>query len=108
MIDGDGSRIYTDAHGNRRFSGGPVVFVQNGRSANELRAAGVVNDARRTRLEAVVDRLWQPILGKDCQPMAYFPENQGFVVAFYFRHATALTEAKSIGSPLSTDQEKRW
>ena len=108
MIDRDGSRIYTDAHGNRRFSGGPVVFVQNGRSANELRAAGVVNDARRTRLEAVFDRLGQPILGKDSQPMAYFPENQGFVVAFNICHATDLTQAKYIGSPLATDQEKRW
>ena len=67
-----------------------------------------MTDARWPRLEAVVDRPGQPILGKDSQPMAHLPENQGFAVAFSIRHAADLTEAKSIGSPLSTDQEKRW
>ena len=63
MIAGDDSHIYIDAHGNKGFSGGPVVFVPNGRSANEFRVAGVVAEAPRPRLEAVVDRFGKPILG---------------------------------------------
>ena len=106
MILGNASHIYVDAHGNKGFSGGPVVFVPNGRSANEFRVAGVVAEDPRPRLEAVVDRFGQPILGEDAQPISYFPENQGFVVAFDIRHATDLIEANPIGFPLLTEQEK--
>ena len=106
MIAGDDSHIYIDAHGNKGFSGGPVVFLPNGRSANEFRVAGVVAEAPRPRLEAVVDRFGKPILGEDAQPISYFPENQGFVVAFDIRHATDLIEANPIGFPLLTEQEK--
>ena len=97
MIPGNASRFYIDAHGNKGFSGGPVVFVPNGRPANEFQVAGVVAEAPRPRLEAVVDRLGQPILGEDGQPTAYFPENQGFVVAFDIRHAIELIDANPIG-----------
>ena len=106
MVAGDDSRIYIDAHGNKGFSGGPVVFIPNGRSTSEFRVAGVVAKAPRPRLEAVVDRFGQPILGEDAQPLSYFPENQGFVVAFGIRHATDLIEANPIGFPLLTEEEK--
>ena len=36
MIPGNASHIYVDAHGNKGFSGGPVVFVPNGRQPNEF------------------------------------------------------------------------
>ena len=106
MIAGDDSRIYIDAHGNKGFSGGPVVFVPNGGATNEFRVAGIVAEAPRPRLEAVVDTSRKPILGKDGQPVAYFAENQGFVVAFDIRHATDLIEANPIGFPLATEHEK--
>ena len=106
MIAGNKSRIYIDAHGNKGFSGGPVVFVPNGGPTNEFWVAGIVAEAPRPRLEAVVDRSGKPILDKDGRPVAHFAENQGFVMAFNIRHATDLIEANPVGFPLTTEQEK--
>ena len=100
MITGPASRIYIDAHGNRRFSGGPVVFAPNGKSVGELRVAGIVSEAPKPRLETVVDKAGRPLVGDDGKPMAYFPENQGLVMAFDIRHATDLIDANPVGLQL--------
>ena len=100
IISGDASRIYIDAHGNKGFSGGPVVFVPNGRPASELRVAGIVSEAPTPLLRAVVGKSGSPAIGDDGKPIAYFPENQGFVVAFDIRHATNLIDANPVGFQL--------
>ena len=43
MVFGDVSMIFLDAHVNKGFSGGPVVFVPNGRPRNELSVAGIIS-----------------------------------------------------------------
>ena len=96
----DESHIYIDAHGNKGFSGGPVVFVPSGQPANKLRVAGVVSNAPTPLLRAVVDKSRIPVLGANGEPIAYFAENQGFVVAFDIIHATNLMDANPVGFPL--------
>ena len=103
---GDLSRIYVDGHNNKGFSGGPLVFLPNGLPSNEFRVAGVVANYPTPIIEPVVNSDRKPILGVDDQPIAYFQENQGFVVAFSIRHATDLIDANPTGFPLSTEQEK--
>ena len=100
MITGDTSHIYIDAHGNRGFSGGPVVFVPNGRPSNKFQVAGVIANAPTPRIEPVVDKSNRPLVGDDGEPIAYFPENQGLVVAFDIRHATNLLDANPVGFQL--------
>lgn len=102
MISGDASRIYIDAHGNKGFSGGPVVFAPSSQPANELRVAGVVANSPRRWLAPVVGRSGRPLVGDDGKPIAYFRENQGLVVAFDIRHATELIDANPIGFQLSS------
>ena len=103
MITGDASYIYIDAHGNRGFSGGPVVFVPSGRPSNEFRLAGVVANAPQPWIEPVVDKSRRPLVGDDGEPIAYFPENQGLVVAFDIRHATNLIDANPVGLQLPSE-----
>ena len=103
MITGDASHIYIDAHGNKGFSGGPVVFVPSGRPSNEFRVAGVVANAPTPQIAPVVDKLRRPLVGDDGEPIAYFPENQGLVVAFDIRHATNLIEANPVGLQLLSE-----
>ena len=103
IITGDASHIYLDAHGNRGFSGGPVVFVPSGRPSNEFRVVGIVANAPTPRLVPVVEKTRSPLVGDDGEPIAYFPENQGLVVAFDIRHATSLLDANPIGFQLLSD-----
>ena len=105
MLGGDPSLLYIDAHGNRGFSGGPVVFVPPGRPANELRVAGVVAEAPTPLLREIVDKSGRPLVGDDGDPIAYFPENQGFVVAFGIRHVTDLIDANPVGFQLRAEQD---
>ena len=100
MITGDSSRIYIDAHGNKGFSGGPVVFVPNGRRPDEIRVAAVVANAPKPLLEPVVRKSGDPLIGHDGKPIAYFPENQGFVVAYDISHATDLIDTNPVGFQL--------
>ena len=104
MIFENTEHIYIDAHGNRGFSGGPVVFVPSGRPANELQVAGVVANAPTPLLKAIVDKSGIPVLGAKDEPIAYFPENQGFLVAFNITHATNLIDANPVGLPLLSEK----
>ncbi len=103
IILGGHSQIYIDAHGNRGFSGGPVVFTPTGQPVNELHVAGVVAEAPRPLLRAVVDKSGNPLVGDDGNPIAYFPENQGFVLAFHIRHVTELIDANPVGFQLPAE-----
>ena len=105
MAYGEPSRIYVDGHNNKGFSGGPLVFLPNSRLASEFRVAGVVANYPTPIVEPVVDSRGDPILGSDNQPIAYFQENQGFVVAFEIRHVTDLIDANPIGFKLPTGQD---
>ena len=102
MAYGEPSRIYVDGHNNKGFSGGPLVFLPNGRLGSEFRVAGVVANYPTPIVEPVVDSKGDPILAPDNQPIAYFQENQGLVVAFEIRHVTDLIEANPIGFKLPT------
>ena len=100
MILGNASHIYVDAHGNKGFSGGPVVFVPNGRQSNEFYVAGVVSNYPTPILEPVVTRSGDHLTDANNIPVAYFPENPGLIVAFDIRHATDMIEVNPIGRTL--------
>ena len=100
MILGNASHIYVDAHGNKGFSGGPVVFVPNGRQPNEFCVTGVVSNYPTPILEPVVTRSGDHLTDANNIPVAYFPENPGLIVAFDIRHATDMIEANPIGRTL--------
>ena len=99
MSFGEASLIYIDAHGNQGFSGGPVVYELHGTSETALRVAGIVAEAPTPLLRPVVDSLGRPLTA-DEEPIAYFAENQGIVVAISIRHATDLIDANPIGFSL--------
>ena len=100
MIPGNASHIYVDAHGNKGFSGGPVVFVPNGRQPNKFCVAGVVSNYPTPILEPIVTRSGDHLTDANNRPVAYFPENPGLIVAFDIRHATDMIEANPIGRTL--------
>ena len=77
-VVGGANRIYVDAHGNRGFSGGPLVFSPPGQPA-EYRVAGVVVDSPR-----------DPISN----------DQTGFVRAITIEHVVQLIDANPIGAPL--------
>lgn len=96
------SQIYVDGHNNKGFSGGPLVFVPDGKAQHELRLAGVVSSYPTPIGEPVVDDIGQPILDSAGNPTAYFRENPGFVVAINIKHAIDLIEASPTGFVLPT------
>ena len=100
----DVSRIFLDAHGNKGFSGGPVVFVPYGQPKNELRVAGIVSSYPIPKLLPIVDRKGDTITDRRGKPIAYVKENPGFVVAIHIKHALELMDANPIGFKLLTDQ----
>ena len=100
IIEGTDSRIFIDGHNNKGFSGGPVVFTPSGQQRTQFRVAGVVAHYPTPIAEPVVDKAGRPILDAQSEPVAYFVENQGFVVAFNIRHVTDLIDANPIGFKL--------
>ena len=96
------SKLYLDAHGNRGFSGGPVVFVPGGKESGEYQVAGVVSCYPTPLLEPIVDIQGEPILNRG-EPIAYFKENPGIVVAFMIKHAIDLIDNNPIGFLLTTN-----
>lgn len=99
------SVIYIDGHGNRGFSGGPVVFLPNGRSSGDFRVAGIISHYPTPILEPIVNEQGCTIVDQDNNPVAYFQENPGFVVATAITHATDLIDANPIGFELPNDYE---
>ena len=97
------AHIYIDAHGNTGFSGGPVVFKEPGQRTNEFKVSGIFANAPTPLLTPVVDDLGEA-LEVEGKPLAFFAENQGFVVAMDIRHATDMIDANPIGFDLSRDE----
>ena len=100
-------KIYLDAHGNKGFSGGPVVFVPNGQRPDrhtEFRLAGIVANyplpPHTNSYTPVVDQNGKPIVNHKNEPIRYIRENPGLVVAVGIRHATDLIDTNPIGFPL--------
>lgn len=87
------SRIDIDAHGNKGFSGAPVVFAPYDQPQGELNVAGVVANYPTPLREPIVDKDGNPIMNNRNEPVAYFPENPGFVRAPMISHATDLIDA---------------
>ena len=54
-------------------------------------------------MEPIVDKWRRPLVGDDGMPIAYFPENQGLVMAFDIRHATSLIDANPVGLQLLSE-----
>ena len=104
MEIGDISRIFLDAHGNPGFSGGPVVFVPQGRKSDGLRVAGVVSYYPATWLP-IVDRDGSAVTSGEGKPVGYVRENPGIVVAIDIRHALEFMDANPIGFPLPTEDD---
>ena len=78
-VVGATNRIYVDAHGNRGFSGGPLVFSPSGQQSS-YKVAGVVVDS----------------------PLDPITKGQaGFVRAITIEHVVQLIDANAIGVPLS-------
>ena len=92
--------IYVDGHGNKGFSGGPVVFVRNGQPKKTYQVAGVVSYYPRPLLEPIRNKDGEVILDSHGKPTAYFAENPGLVVAHHIGYATELIDLNPIGFPL--------
>ena len=101
---GDVTRIYLDAHGNKGFSGGPVVFVPYGQPKNKLRVAGIVSYYPIPQYLPIVDHDGNEITDHGGKPIGYIQENPGFVVAIAIKHALELINANPIGFELPADE----
>ena len=82
-------KIYLDAHVNEGFSGGPVVFDQDG-----LYVAGVV---------VSYPKRFQPVVDDQKNTVAHAQENPGIVLAISISHVVALIDANPIGFALPTE-----
>ncbi len=80
IVFGTVSRIYIDAHGNRGFSGGPLVFTVPGQTA-AYKVAGVISDSPQ-----------DPITKAQA----------GFVRAISIEHVVKMIDENPIGFPLES------
>ena len=107
MESGAVLRIFLDAHGNKGFSGGPVVFVPYGQPKNELRVAGIISYYPIPQFLPIVDRNGDTITNQGGEPIGYVKENPGIVVAIDIKHALELIDANPIGFKLPPDKDGR-
>ena len=103
-FDGDVKRIFLDAHVNKGFSGGPVVFEPYAKPNAQLHVAGIVSGFPvSTNWKAwlsVVDRTGTPITDPQGNPLGYVQDNPGIVVAFNIKHAVDMIDDNPIGFQL--------
>ena len=85
---------YIDGHGNKGFSGGPLVFVPYGNLSGELQVAGVIVNYPTP--------FKQPVFGEEGTKIGYIKENPGIVGVHDIRHVIELIESNPIGFDLST------
>lgn len=100
---GDMPNIYLDAHGNKGFSGGPVVFAPNGQPGEELSVAAIVSNYPVPLLQPIVDRKGDPFTNPAGEAIGYIRENPGIVAAIPIRYAVELIDANPIGFPLPAE-----
>ena len=89
-VDGPFHQIFIDAHVNRGFSGGPLVYQPVDR-ARGFRVAGIVV-GYPTRFRSVLDDRGHSV--------ARVQENPGLVLAIGIRHVLALIDRNPIGFAL--------
>ena len=104
MVSGDISWFFLDAHVNRGFSGGPVVFVPYGQPENEVACSRHCRGLPTPEYLPIVDHNGVEITDKVGKPIGYIKENPGFVVAIDIRHALELIDANPIGFELPADE----
>ncbi len=111
MSFGNMPDFYLDGHGNRGFSGGPVVFFPGEQSRNPLHVAGVVSHypvpKSHKSWTPVVDRNGTPLTDQAGEPAAYIQENPGIVAAIPIRYVMELIDANPIGFPLPADKDSQ-
>lgn len=95
--------IYIDGHGNKGFSGGPVVFVPTDGPQDKYQVAGIVSYYPTPLLVPIRNKAGEVILNSVNEPTAYFAENPGLVVAHHIGHATELIDLNPIGFPLPAE-----
>ena len=83
-------KIYLDAHVNEGFSGGPVVFDQNG-----LHVAGVV---------VSYPKRFRPVVDDQGNTVGHAQENPGIVLAISIFNVVALIDANPIGFALPASE----
>ena len=86
-VDGPIRKIYIDAHVNKGFSGGPLVFSPPGHQ-HTFQVAGVV---------VGYPKQFQPVVDDRGNQVAHAQENPGLVLAIGIRHVVALIDANPIG-----------
>ena len=92
--------IYLDAHVNKGFSGGPVVFAPDGQPENKLRVAGIIAGYP-------IPPRQLPVVNQEGEPIGYVEENPGLVAAIDIRYALELIDANPIGFPLPADKDSQ-
>ena len=102
VFDDDVDLIFLDAHGNKGFSGGPVVFVPYGQPENKLRVAGII-----VRYPPPSPLSRKTVFDSRNEPIGYVQENPGFIVAIDIKHARELIDANPIGFPLPADKDSQ-
>lgn len=96
-----GRPLIIDAHNNKGFSGGPVVFVPQGSRSGDFRVAAIVSYYPTPIVMPIVDKTGEPIVDPGSgESIAYFNENPGLLAAYEIKHATDLIDANPIGFPL--------
>lgn len=86
----DASLMYIDAINNEGFSGGPLVFVKQGKPNNEYSVAGVISKFKTER---------EPVKRTSCELKTnlYVDYNTGLLVAYNIRYAIEIIKNKPIG-----------
>ena len=92
--------IILDAHVNKGFSGGPVLFIPDGKSRDELQVVGVVTSYASPELRPIVNRKRGTITDGQGDPIGYVTDNPGIGKAISIRHALELIDANPIGFQL--------
>ena len=107
VLPGDVSLLILDAHGNKGFSGGPVVFYPDEQRTNGLRVAGIIAGypTPEQSWQPIVDHEGKEIMDQKGKPIGYIRENPGIVVATDIKHALELIDANPIGLPLPAGKD---
>ena len=92
--------IYIDGHGNKRFSGGPVVFVPVDGPQDKYQVAGVVSNYPTPLREPICNKDGEVIRDSHGEPTAFFAENPGLVVSHDVGYATKLIDLNPVGFAL--------
>ena len=87
-IDSNTNLLILDGHNNPGFSGGPVVFSEVGKPANQLSVAGVISGYRFGK---------EPVYLKGKPTPLEFRYNTGIVLVYDIKHAVGLISQNPTG-----------